>query len=90
MLDLLKKNKCSKVLNDNRNVKGSWSEASDWAGKEWLPEMEAAGLRFLAWVYSPSRFSQLAAEKSVNVSRANVVIKFFDDIEEASNWLEEQ
>ncbi|MHA4896602.1 ATP-binding protein [Pedobacter sp. PWIIR3] len=90
MLEMLKENNCTKVLNDNTNVLGSWSEAADWAGKEWFPMMERAGLKYFAWVYSPSMFSRLAANRSVDIAMGNVVTQFFTDTTVARQWLDNQ
>ncbi len=90
MLDMLKKNKCTKVLNDNTNVLGTWSEAADWVGGEWFAMMEEAGLKYFAWVFSHSSFSQLSARKSVDIMTGNVVTQFFTDIEAAANWINEK
>ncbi len=87
MLDLLKKNNCAKVLNDNTNVLGNWSEAADWGGTVWFPEMQRAGLQFFAWIYSASTFSKLAAHKSLDVMLGNITTQFFTDIEDAKVWL---
>jgi PAS domain S-box-containing protein len=87
MLDLLKKNKVSKVLNDNTNVLGNWSEASDWGGTFWFPEMQKAGLEFFAWIYSPSTFSKLAAHKSLDVMAGTITTQFFTTVDEAADWL---
>lgn len=88
MLEILKNTKVVKVLNDNTRVLGTWSEASDWAGKEWLPMMEKGGLRYFAWIFSLSAFSQLAAKKSVDLMQGDAVIRFFTDIAEAEAWLD--
>jgi PAS domain S-box-containing protein len=87
MLEILQKNNCTKVLNDNTNVLGSWSEAADWAGSVWFPMMERAGLTHFAWVYSASMFSRLAAEKSVDIAVGNVTTQFFTDLAAAEEWL---
>lgn len=87
MLEMLRENKCTKVLNDNRNVLGTWSEASEWAGEVWFPMIEKAGLKYFAWIYSPSVFSQLSAQKSVDIAVGNVVTQFFTDIGVAEEWL---
>jgi PAS domain S-box-containing protein len=87
MLDMLKKNKVSKVLNSNIHVLGNWSEAADWGNTEWFPAMEKAGLRYFAWVYSPSVFSQLSARKSVDTLAGQVVIQFFTDVASAEEWI---
>jgi PAS domain S-box-containing protein len=87
MLDLLKKNECTKVLNDNTNVMGNWSEASDWGGQYWFPAMQEAGLKHFAWIYSHSTFSRMAAHKSIDITMGKVTAQFFTDIDEARNWL---
>jgi hypothetical protein len=87
MLDLLKKTGYTKVLNDNRNVLGTWSDAAEWVGKDWFPMMEAAGLKHFAWIYSKSTFSQLSADKSVDSLRAGVTTRLFNDEAEAKEWL---
>ena len=87
MLDLLSKNKCCKVLNDNTNVKGTWSEAADWVSEQWFPMMEEAGLTHFAWIYSPAKFSQLSANKSADVKSTSVQIRFFHIPIHAELWL---
>jgi PAS domain S-box-containing protein len=87
MIEYLGRNCCSKVFNDNRKVLGTWSEASDWAAEIWLPQMELAGLKYFAWVFSPSAFSQLSAVKSVENDEKKAEIAFFSDAEEATHWL---
>ncbi|GAA3967081.1 PAS domain-containing protein [Mucilaginibacter dorajii] len=88
MLDMLQKNKVSKVLNSNIHVLGNWSEASDWGNNEWFPAMEKAGLRYFAWVYSPSVFSQLSAQKSIETLKGKISFSFFNDLEAAEEWIE--
>jgi anti-sigma regulatory factor (Ser/Thr protein kinase) len=90
MIDYLRKNKRSKVFNDNRLVPGTWSEASDWAATVWLPLMELAGLRFFAWILSSSAFSQLSAKKSVDNEEKSAEISFFNSAEQGMEWLEKQ
>ncbi|WP_367864352.1 ATP-binding protein [Pedobacter sp. WC2423] len=88
MLDLLKKNQVAKILNDNTEVRGNWSEASDWVSKECLPALAETGIKYLAWIYSPSSFSQLAAEKSAAPLKSTINIQFFKDKTSAIDWLD--
>ncbi|HEX8608685.1 MAG TPA: PAS domain-containing sensor histidine kinase, partial [Pedobacter sp.] len=88
MLEILRKSRCQKVLNDNRHVLGTWSEAAEWVGKDWFPMMEKAGLRYFAWIFSPSAFSQLSAKKSIDVKEGNVVTQFFTEITAAEAWID--
>jgi len=90
MIEVLKASGLKKVLNDNREVLGNWSEASEWAGKVWFPLMIEAGLEHFAWVFSPSIFAQLAAQKSFDSSDGKANVRFFHDITEASQWLDAQ
>lgn len=88
ILDMMKKNSCHKVLNDNRHVLGTWSDAADWGRENWFPMMERAGLAYFAWIYAPSVFSQLSAQKSIDISMGKVITQFFTDIELAKDWLD--
>jgi len=87
ILDLLKKNACRKILNDNTHVMGNWSEAADWVNKEWFPLAEKAGLSHLAWIYSPNVFSRLAADKSLSVEPGSFEVTFFTNKTDAATWL---
>lgn len=86
--EMLSRFKVTKILNDNSHVQGTWSDASDWVGAVWFPMMEQAGLRQFAWVYSPAAFSQLSAQKAVELSYGSVTTHFFTDINLASAWIE--
>lgn len=88
MLDMVKINKAALLLNDNTHVQGSWSEAAEWVGQEFFPMLEQAGVSHIAWIYSPSTFSQMAAQKSVDVAVGNIVTQFFMEREGAIAWLD--
>ena len=86
--ELLIQNKITKVINDNRHVLGTWSEAAEWVGQEWMPEMEKEGLQYIAWIYSSSSFSRLSAEKTLDVTSSNINIRLFTDPFKAQEWLD--
>jgi PAS domain S-box-containing protein len=88
IFEMLSKHKVSNVLNDNRNVLGTWSDASDWVGQVWFPMMEKAGLHKFAWIYSSAAFSHLSAKKAADLNYGNVQIKFFSNIDDAINWIQ--
>jgi len=87
MLEALAYYKITKVLNDNTRVIGIWTPAAEWVGANWLPRMEKAGLKQFAWVYSPSRFSQVSTDESIRNAPLPELIKTFDDTKEAKKWL---
>ena len=87
ILRLLTQQRCQKVLNDNRHVTSMWSEAAEWAGKDWFPSITEAGLRHFAWVYSPNIYSRLSTDLTLQFTQGNAVIATFDDIDTARAWL---
>lgn len=87
ILDSLRKYGCHKVLNDNTSVKGIWSGASEWVAVDWFPRMRAAGMQWFGWIYSPSIFSQLSTDKTLNYTSEGFV-KTFYDLDTAKRWLQ--
>lgn len=83
----LKKNRISKVLNDNTHVTSIWDDASEWVAVDWFPRMHKAGCNFFAWVYSPNLYSKLSADKSLSFGVKGIVATTFDDNETATAWL---
>ena len=86
MLAFLKEKNCTKVLNDNRLVKGTWSFASDWVAKDWFPRMIEAGLNQFAWIYSPDAFSKFSTDKSTQNTDGGIIMTF-NNVEEGKAWL---
>lgn len=78
--------KCNKILNDNTHVVGSWSDASEWVATQCLPNLEKAGLKYIAWVNSPSVHSRLSTERALSLNKSLVVVTF-PDAEAAKKWL---
>lgn len=87
ILRLFKHQQCHKVLNDNTGVTNMWSEAAEWAGKEWFPAMTAAGLQYFAWVYSPNTYSRLSTDLTLQFTGLAPVVATFDDVATAAAWL---
>ena len=79
----------SKVLNDNTRVVGIWIGAAHWGATNWFPRMQKAGLKHFAWIYSPTRLSQISTDASLDEG-TNDVVRTFYSLEEASAWLEKQ
>ncbi|MDO7874915.1 hypothetical protein Q5H93_09245 [Hymenobacter sp. ASUV-10] len=90
MLRLMVEHRCHKLLNDNHHVDNLWSEAAEWVGTEFLPALARAGLKHLAWVYSPSAHSRLATDLSLEHAINGPVIATFEDLPSARTWLQQQ
>ena len=88
MLEALQMFGLSKVLNDNTHVIGIWTPAAAWVGNNWMPRMKAAGLKHFAWIYSPSRLSQVSTNESIQHTMLPDFIQTFYTIEEGQSWLQ--
>jgi hypothetical protein len=89
MKDMHAKNRCTKVLNDNRRVTGLWGHSVEWAEREWLPEMVAAGLKSFAWVLAKESLTNLSGLRlrlKASESSGDLMMAY-SDIEEAKKWL---
>lgn len=85
ILDLFKKNKGIKILNDNTEVTGPWQDAAEWTATEWFPKMEDAGLQHFAWVFSDNIFAELSAKKA---QPSSDIVTTFGAVPDAMKWLE--
>ena len=88
LLELLKQENCRKVLNDNARITGLWADAAKWGSDVMMPLLHDAGCRYLAWVYSPERFSQLSAQLAAERTTASITIMTFRDRDTAAEWLQ--
>ena len=78
------------ILNDKRDAGGDWSEALPWLQDEWLPSALAAGVKAMAYVFSPDRENQFATQTFVAALRPHMAIELFDELEPALDWLRQQ
>lgn len=59
----------SLVLNDKSDTGGDWCDALPWLQYEWLPLALGAGVRAMAYVFSPNRENLFASNKFVTTLR---------------------
>lgn len=78
---------CHKVLNDYSHVNCLWHEASDWITNEWFIRMNAAGLKYLAWISSGNPTCNLTTQQIIRCNTNKCITISFDDIETAKAWL---
>jgi hypothetical protein len=87
MLDYLSRHQVDRVINDNTHVQGNWSDGVDWVGNIWFPMMEKAGMKYFAHIFSPSTFSQLSAQKSIDIMAGIITTQYFTEYELARDWI---
>ncbi|MDO7875829.1 hypothetical protein Q5H93_13890 [Hymenobacter sp. ASUV-10] len=80
----------TRVLNDKSDTGGDWREALPWLQYEWLPLALGAGIRAMAYVFSPDRDNRFASQEFINTIRPHMAIELFDDVDTALAWLRTQ
>jgi len=77
------------VLNDNRELQGTWTGAMEWIVNDWMPRAIEAGYKGIAYIYSKDVFARFSVDSLLKqtVEKGPVKQKPFKDIEEAKNWL---
>lgn len=74
------------LLTDSSTAGPVLDEDVNFFKQQILPELERAGVRFLAIVMPESRFTQLTIREMTERSRS-ITVKFFDSMREARAWL---
>ncbi|WP_377469596.1 hypothetical protein [Pontibacter silvestris] len=87
LLEMIKEKPCSKLLNSNKEVVGSWDMALEWAESVWTPEMKKAGLRYLAQVVPSSIYATLTIESLIHRIDKVLEIRTFKEESDAEEWL---
>ena len=88
MLNMLIKNNCSKVLADIKDMKIIAMEDQQWLNEEFLPRATTFGFKTIAIVKPHYYFNKVAVETiSYKVDKEKLTINFFDNSEEAKEWL---
>ena len=88
MLNTLIKNKCSKVLADIKDMKIIAMEDQQWLNDEFLPRATTFGFKAIAIIKPDYYFNKVAVETiSYKVDKDKLTINFFDNVDEAREWL---
>lgn len=78
------------VLNDKSDTSGDWSDALPWLQYEWLPQAVKAGVRAMAYLFSPDRENQFASHEFIAALRPHIAIEQFNSPAAAMQWLVQQ
>lgn len=88
MLNILIKNNCSKVLADIKDMKIIAMEDQQWLNEEFLPRATKFGFKAIAIIKPNYYFNKVAVETiSYKADKNKLTINFFDNIDEAKEWL---
>jgi hypothetical protein len=88
MLNVLIQNKASKVLADITDMTLIGSEDQLWVENHFLPRATNFGFKAIAIIKPRSYFNKVAVESiSYKVNKDKLTINFFDNKEDATEWL---
>ncbi len=78
-----------KILNDNRFMTGSWTDALEWIMSDWSPRAIRQGYHAVAFIYSPDVFARFSVDALLmqTDSAGPVKSKPFNNVEPAAAWL---
>lgn len=80
--------KYEKLLNDSSRGEGSWDEANEWLGQNWIPSAIANGLKKFAFVVSPDIFSAMSSEElATKIPGTAFEMRTFETKADAEAWL---
>lgn len=87
VLEQVQAHGCINLLNDNRDLTGSWDGANEWIEKDWMPRVVGAGLQKFAHMVSADIFAAMSVEEmATRVS--GFEMRIFEDEQEARAWLQ--
>ncbi len=81
---------CKALVNDNRQLRGSWEAAVGWVDGVRNPRIYELGFRRSAIVLSPDLFTQVSAEAMAATSApGKIETQVFRTLEAAEQWVAE-
>ena len=87
VLKVMRQTGCHYLLNDNRQVTGSWNQANDWIEQTWMPQALALGLRRFAHIVPSAMFGVTSAEEMLKRMGQRFEMRLFKSRQEAKQWL---
>jgi len=88
MLNTLIRHQCSKVLADIKGMKIIAMEDQQWLNEDFLPRATKFGFKAIAIIKPDFYFNKVAVETiSYKADKDKLTINFFDNTEEAKEWL---
>ncbi len=77
---------CFRAINDNRKVKGSWTQAMKWLEQDFMPRLVQFGVQKIAFLYSLHQSARYSVDRLLEVND-QYEAQTFEDFGAATNWL---
>ncbi len=83
---VMQEKECYHAINDNRKVKGSWTQAIRWLEQDFMPRVIDIGLQKIAFLYSPYESAKYSVNRLLEVND-QYEAQIFENFKEATQWL---
>ena len=90
IIDAMQEHKTGKVISDTCNIGAIDPIDQEWTLAEWTPKAIGAGYRGIAIVISSDIFAQISVEDIMNNAEDVQLLKYFDNVDEAREWMAAQ
>lgn len=87
LLNMLRQNPCTGILNSNKELIGPWDDGALFMGSRWAIQARNLGLQYFAQVLSPGIYGQRSFQQFQESAQHHFQIKTFNSDTEASAWL---
>jgi len=84
--EAIRSKQCYRAINDNRKVKGSWTQAIKWLEQDFMPRLVQLGVQKVAFLYSPHQSARYSVDRLLEVND-KYEAQTFEEFREATNWL---
>jgi hypothetical protein len=88
-LQLMRRYACPYLLNDNRNLTGSWNHTVAWVATEWAVRARNQGVTHFAHIISPDAMGAGTAKMLHSGLSGYLTMRLFNNMLEAQAWLRE-
>lgn len=86
ILQDMKDNGCTMLLNDNRELRGTWTQAIRWLESDFMPDFISMGLERIAFIYSGDPSARYSLDRFLEVND-QYVAQTFESYPLAEDWL---
>jgi len=86
IIEAIQTKQCFRAVNDNRKVKGSWTQAMKWLEQDFMPRVVQLNIQKIAFLYSPYQSARYSVDRLLEVND-QYEAQTFEEFNEATNWL---
>ncbi len=90
LLNMLRQNTCTALLNSNKELIGPWDDGALFLGNRWAIQARNLGLLYFAHVLSPGIYGQRSFAQFEAPAQHHFQIKTFNSEIEAASWLSQE